>query len=281
MSKKEAATWLFAFASALGNGHKEEGLPCQDACDVLQEEGYTVAVVCDGAGSCAHSDEGAKRVTELAIARFAKDVENTAWHKKEQLPTLKEWREIASASLELISKDLRELAEEKQYEYKSLSCTVIVCIVLPKGLLFAHIGDGRAGYLCDEGWRAGITPFHAEEANATVFITSNIWAHTSEYIGCEVIVRDDISAVCLMSDGCEKAAYECNLYDEVEKKYYDPNRPFAPFFAPNLPMFAQIHSAETPQEEINALWEQFLHTGSNALKIESDDKTMVLGVKIV
>ena len=154
-------------------------------------------------------------------------------------------------------------------------------ITLNDGLLVTHIGDGRAGYLnaADE-WHALITPFHGSEANETVFITSDIWSDDiiDTYLSADV-VAGEVKAFCLLSDGCEKAAFECNLYDAENEVYYDPNRPFPLFFKSNIDIIPKLFENGLSQDEVNTNWQAFLAGGNETLKTESDDKTLILAVK--
>jgi hypothetical protein len=274
--------WTFAFASVIGNSHISEEIPCQDNCKVEEFNGFTIAVVSDGAGSYKHSQTGSKFVAEFSIIYFRELVIKKKWHKNVEFPDNTEWHTHAKKILYKIRKDLENLSIEKEVEFKSLSCTIIVTIILKNGILVTHIGDGRAGYNnFNNEWLPTITPFHGELANQTVFITSDIWAEEiiDSYIESRAI-KDNIKAICLLSDGCEKASFECNLFDKESNSYYDPNRPFPPFFDPNVQILEELKKQDKSQEEINILWESFLTNGNEKLKIESDDKTLILGVNL-
>jgi hypothetical protein len=84
----------------------------------------------------------------------------------------------------------------------------------------------------------------------------------------------------LLSDGCEKSAFECYLYDKEKGKYYDPNRPYPKFLDPNINAIKLLAKQNKTQEEMNLLWLSFLEGGNPQLKNETDDKTMILGVLI-
>ncbi len=90
-----------------------------------------------------------------------------------------------------------------------------------------------------------------------------------------------MTAFCLLSDGCEKASFEVNLFDADTNKYYDPNRPYLPFFEPNIYALQNLYEQQKSQTEINQLWADFLEAGNNKLRIEPDDKTMILAVRSI
>jgi len=273
--------WRFAFASATGNSHTSEDIPCQDHCDVAAHGDFTISVVCDGAGSCEHADIGAKQVVQFCLYHFNNVVRVNNWHKGAALPEAEVWQKMAKQTLYAIKEDLENYSISAELPFKSLGCTVILVITLPGGLLVTHIGDGRAGYMNGEGeWHALITPFHGSEANETVFITSDIWNEeiVDTYVRSKV-VEGDVRAICLLSDGCEKAAFECNLYDAEKEIYYDPNRPYSLFFKSNIEIIPRLFKEGLSQEEVNNNWRSFLEAGNDKLKTEPDDKTLILGVK--
>lgn len=270
--------WLFACASVAGAAHIAQQLPCQDYYAMLSiDEHSGVAVICDGAGSCEHAEDGACQTAGFALTRFA-DYGRQRQHQA--LPAAAEWQNQAANILHEVASDLRQYATKEQLDLASLSCTVIVLLYMPEGLLCAHIGDGRAAYRSERGeWLPLISPFHGEEINSTVFITSDIWHDTAQYIGASV-VDEPVTAFCLLTDGCERASFEVNLLDAETSKYYDPNRPYAPFFEPNIAALRQLYEQGKTTDEVQQLWTSFLTKGNEKLHRESDDKTMILATRI-
>ncbi len=65
-----------------------------------------------------------------------------------------------------------------------------------------------------------------------------------------------------------------------EDKYYDPNKPFAPFFDPNIQILKELVIQGKSQDEINDMWSEFLNNGNPRLRQESDDKTLILAVRL-
>ncbi|MBN9386293.1 MAG: protein phosphatase 2C domain-containing protein [Chitinophagaceae bacterium] len=274
--------WIFASASVIGKAHITRNIPCQDYSKVQRFDNFSIAVVSDGAGSSENSHIGSNKVCEYSLNYFENLVLNRGWNEQDNLPPKELWHELAKQTLCLVKDDLDKFSMSNDLEYKSLSCTIILAIILPSGLLITHIGDGRAGY-CDSNlnWNPLITPFHGELANETVFITSDIWDESviDEYIRSESI-ETDIKAFCLLTDGCENASFECNLFDQDKGIYFDPNRPFPLFFNPNLKILAQLNDQGMTEAEINKLWEKFLEAGNDRLKNEMDDKTMILAISV-
>lgn len=282
-SNPSTAQWVVAYASVIGNGHIQQNIPCQDNCahKKLENSPWGIAVVCDGAGSAAHSEIGSDFVSRNALHCLEEVVLRRKWETAESLPSEADWREESLKALQIVWQRLSTFAKENGYNMQDLACTTLTILYSPFAILVAHIGDGRATYLDGNEWKTLIVPFKGSEANQTVFITSNIW--TKEGVDIYIrthINRGDIRAFGLLSDGCEKGSFEVNIYDEETGKYKDLNRPFIRFFEPNRLGLLQLHKENKTQDEINALWKNFLLEGNKAFKHEVDDKTMILGVLI-
>jgi hypothetical protein len=275
------AQWLIVRTSIPGKLHvdSQPPIPCQDS-NYYEEigEGCGIAVVCDGAGSKEHSHYGSRFVTQKAASYFREIVEQNNWQTSGILPTQAQWHDVAKIAFARIRANLEEYAKELGFDSSSLSCTVIVVIHSPEAILATHVGDGRAAFCNAEGeWKALIKPHKGEEANNTFFITSIDWNEPDKYIE-STIYEEKPFAFTLLSDGCESHSFEVNIYDEQEQKYKDPNRPYPKFFQPLVATLRSLHQSRARREEIDAKWERFIRDGSEKLKNEPDDKTMVLGI---
>jgi hypothetical protein len=278
---KQEHNWTVARASVIGNGHLAAKLPCQDssAHEIISPD-CGIAVVCDGAGSADFAHIGSAAATEASARYFSELVRAQGWHEDDNLPSDSLWQGSAIMALRRVRADLEALAEAKNISIGSLATTAIVVVYTKNGLLTAHVGDGRAGFFDGETWAAAIQPFQGSEANQTVFLTSDIWNETEvlQYVRTAVF-RSNIEAFTLLTDGCEKSAFEVNIFDAETGKYADLNRPFPRFFNPNLAGLKKLREEQKSQEEINKLWADFLKTGTAQFKVETDDKTMILGVR--
>lgn len=272
-------------ASIKGNSHVEMKLPCQDCCGYENiGHGWGIAVTSDGAGSSEHSEIGSAIVVKRTIDHFKQLLTNKGWLQKDILPTDAEWTQSAYNVLKAVYDDLTSFAAKKGMELKSLSATVIVVIHTPYGILTCHVGDGRAGYMNVSGeWFSVITPHKGEEANQTIFITSEFWK-ASNFVMSGVmvpecrVVRDNVRAFTLMSDGCEATSWLCNQCD-ANGRYYDPNKPYKKFYEPLLDNIKNMHEANLPTDERLEKWREFLNSGGK-FAIEPDDKTMILGLVV-
>ena len=267
-------------ASIIGMSHISMKLPCQDNCRYAYlEKGWGIAITSDGAGSAEHSEIGSRIVVERGIHYFRSVIEQKNWIKKGVLPTEAEWNNIAFTTLKAIKTDMEKFSQNKQIDLSSLNATIIVIIHSPIGFLTTHIGDGRAGYKDDSNeWKSLITPHKGEEANQTIFITSDFWnipyfVLSGVMVPESHVIRCKPIAFTLLSDGCEHAAWQCNIKNETTSTYYDPNKPYARFFDPLISKLSK--NATT---NLKTSWIRFLTSGNSSFEKESDDKTMILGV---
>lgn len=280
-----AGHWLAARGSVIGQGHIKHGLPCQDANGwfLLPENlAWGVAVVSDGAGSCANSNLGSARIVSKAGSLFLDLLQQQGWASGKELPDLESWTDMARTILRTVVADLRYYADSESLDFYSLSATVIVVIFGPKGLLVTNVGDGRAAAQRQDGsWQAIMTPFRGEEVNATVFLTSSIWApeKADHFIGSSVH-PGSFRAFALLSDGCEMATFALSKFDEAANRYESLNEPYPPFFNPNVAALIGLHKQGKTEDEINRLWEQLLTNGIQRLADEPDDKTIILAVNL-
>ena len=277
----DKTNWTVAFASVTGNLHIKQNIPCQDSCTYRSlNENWGLGIVSDGAGSSTHAHIGSELTVNLADKHFTELIKTQGWHKDNTFPSEDLWNDVALLTLKKVRHDMEKLATEQGLTLQSLSSTVIVVIHCPFGLMTAHIGDGRAGYYNGVEWKSAITPFQGTFASETIFVTSDIWEEDTvrQYVKSGMI-KEDVKAFVLMTDGCQKGSFEVNIYDPIKNKFSDPNRPFAKFFDPNVQGLHALYRDGKTQAEINQLWSGFLEKGTRQFKAEGDDKTMILGVQ--
>ncbi len=186
----------------------------------------------------------------------------------------------ARAKLELKKQDI--IADiNKPLCARDFNATIILMLLTPRGMLTAHIGDGRMGYKTKDGeWKALMTPHKGDEASSTVFIP-NDWEQTKVpaftmsdvYLPDVRVIHEIPEAVVLMSDGCENITWTHYSKDEAGH-YFDPNKPFPGFFNPLLDEMNEDH---TPESRLDRLIE-IINIGTPAGVTEHDDRTMLLGV---
>lgn len=279
----ETDKWISAWCSKIGSSHILEGLPCQDNSKVeyLEDPDFIITAISDGAGSCENSQIGSSFLVDTAVEKLASSLKLNNWELTEDLDlNQKKWRDEAFLIFTELKADLKSKANEMNLEFKSLSATLIVAISNGNFIACANVGDGRATFRNIESeWSPMVIPTKGEEANQTLFITSDLWDTNikSEYFG-SFFYSNPITAFSLLSDGCERASFEILKYNEEEAKYFDPNNPFKPFFEPNYLNLLRLNKANVDQTKINELWADFIEKGNPKLISETDDKSMILSV---
>lgn len=270
-------------ASVIGLSHIQMNKPCQDYCGYEElENGWGIAITSDGAGSAEHSEVGSKIVVERGIFHFKQKILSKKWMAENMLPTDAEWTQSAYYAFKSVYDDLKIVAEKNGKTLSSLAATAIVLIHTPRGILVSHIGDGRAGYADLNGcWKSIIVPHKGEEANQTIFMTSEFW-NIPNYVMSGVIVpesrviRDVPSAFALMSDGCENTCWLCNRYDEEKQMYGDPNEPYDKFFTSICTSIESMRNTNEHLDDRKTKWANYLLLTGKFAK-EPDDKTMIVG----
>jgi len=200
------------------------------------------------------------------------------------LPKQKEWEKISLNAFKQLRYDLGKYAKIKGLSFEDLACTIIVVIYSPFGILSTHIGDGRAGLRDQKGeWKAILTPHKGEEANQTIFLTSNAWLQEGfKMSGVKVpesnITIDQPSAFTVMSDGCESHSFELGYFDKERQKFVEQNKPYPKFFEPVIATIIDMHEKGMDQKVMLEKWSNFVRAGTEKLAKEPDDKTLIIGV---
>ena len=190
--------WTIAHASVEGTSHARTGTPCQDASDHLLigsgADAVLVCVVCDGAGSAAHSDVG----SSLAVRTF---LDLVALHF-EQDGTLEAIdRSMLIGWLERVAQELALHAEQFGRRVRDYACTFLCAIVGASGAAIGQVGDGAivVSQGADDGWSWVFWPQHGEFANTTNFVTAPDVADLAEFTWAPGRVAE----IAVFSDGIE------------------------------------------------------------------------------
>ncbi len=243
-------SWQLFGASAIGASHIAGDLPCQDAHAYRRTESGFVGVVCDGAGSAAHSDIGARLVCSQVV-----DVLADAITPPETL-TAEVARDRVAWALAGARNRLARRAEAESHDLKDYACTVVGAWMGAHGGWLFHIGDGLgvARFADRETISA---PENGEYANQTFFLTGRDW---TTHLRLTPIERG-CSSVLLMSDGAMSFAMDKGC-----------QQVYAPFFEP-VERFLR-NSAEAPGNEalLATLADERTHG------ITGDDKTLLIAL---
>lgn len=236
--------WRVYASSVIGSSHRQNNLPCQDAFCYRNLGDRLVAVVCDGAGSAAYSEQGAALVARELVEGLAKF---TAVPDEEQVVAL-----IA---------DVREAvllqAKEQQLVAGNFACTVLAAWLGETQSLVLHIGDGVAALTINDEQYFSL-PENGEYANQTWFLTSPDWR---EHLRINQFAGRAMQLV-MMSDGVQPFALNRSC-DAL----------FSPFMDPVVSYLQQV-SEEKGSEAIRATLDD-----PRTWAITGDDKTLLVALR--
>ena len=271
-------------ASIRGRSHIESNTECQDY-HLYQElsEGWSILVVSDGAGSAKHAGRGSKANCTISMKLLSDMIAKNKWIENSILPSELDWH----IEFRTICEKTRLIYQNKVEEMNDgsvvtdFNATLLICIITPKGILSGHIGDGRMGYLSNDGeWKNLITPHKGEEGNQTLFLQSN-WDKphvpalkvSNVYVPETRVVCEIPKAVVLISDGCERSCWECAILDPTIGKYTDVNKPHPGFMNPLIESIV----GEDDSKRFD-LFVDIIDKGTKSCQTERDDKTMLIAM---
>ena len=129
------------------------------------------------------------------------------------------------------------------------------------------------------------TPHKGEEANQTLFLTSDLWVNNDLLVNgtkvpeTNIVSTSDYKAFTLMSDGCEQACFELGYYDSVRDFFVIQNKPYNNFFNPLIEKIKTDYLNNMSKEDIRVFYDNIISSGNEKLKEEMDDKTLFIGIR--
>jgi hypothetical protein len=131
-------TMSIAAASVIGREHRRLDRPCQDAFAIRRGERGVVAVVCDGCGSGAHSELGARLGANLVARILGEQLEAGA-----DLTDVAVWRAACDEVVARLAALVPDLDDDPRIAIGAhLLFTVLAVALLPEGAAVLAIGDG-------------------------------------------------------------------------------------------------------------------------------------------
>jgi hypothetical protein len=288
--------WKAIACSAKGTSHERTGKPCQDYASFIKVNNsgdadkngdILIGAVCDGAGSCKHSDIG----SELAVETSLKYLQSwLKWlkHEKKDLsqPIPSEYaHQVFGQNLTEVQKSFKDLSRPISSEYahqvfgqnltevqksfevkaqelacsrKDFSCTLLVVIATPQWLAAMQIGDGFIVIRQpDSEYELLFQPIKGEYANQTTFITAS---NALQVMQVKVLPRPQ-QFIFASTDGLERLAL-----DDIAKEA----KPHPPFFDD----FRDAIKTRSEAEEKSST-EEWLQS-EKVNKRTDDDKTILL-----
>ena len=256
-------------------------VPCQDCHSFTKvNDIWNIAIVSDGAGSKEHSDVGSDAVCAAFAFYLSNMLKTDKRFANGDIPNERIWDLEFRALLTKFQNELKIHKAFKSYEFGSLAATIVILAYSPKGYLFAHVGDGRAGVKVNGEWKSILTPHKGEEANQTIFSTTIEFINKPTLMMSGVFVPEtkveqcNIEAFVLMSDGCEDGAWatyqKVNLPDG-DFKVEDVNQPRPQTLEELMSVLDQ------KEDEQKGLIIDFITGYNKGFKTEGDDKTILIG----
>jgi hypothetical protein len=203
-SKQEGhavSNWISAAEIRPGILHLKDGMPCQDrvAQDRIGKDIF-VGVVCDGAGSAAHAEEGAALAVETATAKL----KEIAWG--EQPPSVDWAGNHMLTAVEAAKDALKQFAHTQGYALVDLRCTLLAVVATPLWLVAAQVGDGVIVVrgTDSDGYKLIFQPSKGEYANETDFITDGSLKATLRM----KVATGAVQLIFISSDGLEGLSLE-------------------------------------------------------------------------
>lgn len=247
-------TWKTFAASAIGKHHIDHNIPCQDDSAFVTVGDVLVGVVCDGAGSAAHSEIGARECSRLIVSLIVSELGTDSGRNLNKVCS----REFLESAILVVRTRLQYLADESGFEFRDLSCTLVGCIASPSGGCFFHIGDGLAVAEMEGSPPILSLPENGEYANETYFVTASEW---QPRLRITRLPAAQSGCVTLMSDGA--APFVVN---KTRTGLFDP------FMSP-----VSKYLLGANQEDGNVALRDTL-ADERTYEITGDDKTLLIGM---
>lgn len=183
-------SWRVHAAAATGQSHITQSLPCQDAFAHAVQDDALVAVVCDGAGSQAHSHVGSARMSHEVASALLPVLDAALVDEASARSAVERAVDAALASL-------ADEAARLQSPLSSFACTLVGAMAKGDVAWLFHVGDGIGVAVDAAGVQTVSPPHNGEYANETFFVTSAQWRDHLRLVRCEQPAQRFV----LMSDG--------------------------------------------------------------------------------
>lgn len=192
-----------AAGSITGRNHLSMGKNNQDAVDSLITDQVVISVVCDGCGSCAHSEVGARLIARLTVTTIAHHL---------QAALTNDWAFIRYQLLTALQTIVATLGGDVEQTVRNyFLCTIVGVIVTPEDTLLFSLGDGVIllnGRLVPLGMTANNTPpylaygllewLDAEQGSQAM---AKKWAAMSQFQCHDRISTLQVASILIGSDG--------------------------------------------------------------------------------
>lgn len=243
-------SWQAILESSIGVSHQKRGIVCQDYGAYKCFSEVIIGAVADGAGSAKYSEEGATLAVQTALNYLEKNYQKSTWNSE------KDAREIFSQTLGQAQRALYKNAEQKNYQFDDLACTLLLFLATPDFLAAMQIGDGFIVVKpLENSYQLLFYPDKGEYTNETTFITSSTALNQMQVC----LKQGKYPFICASTDGVERLAIRLSDYT-----------PYPGFFEP---FENYIKDFQYRQEDPNYV-KNFL-SSSRLNSRTDDDKTLL------
>jgi len=250
-----AVKWQVFSASAIGTQHRASNAPCQDAVHHVRTENALVGIVCDGAGSASHGQQGADFFTRTLAAHIADTISSANFVASAPEESQHALREAVRTT----RSQLQAMAQEQELDLRDFACTLVASVIHNGHGWFLHIGDGYAVYQSASGESLLSHPENGEFADQTYFVSDEQW---EEHLRVTPIPALEKGAVVgLMSDGTSPFAI-----NRARTGF------FRPFIDPIVAFLRKSGEADGNRALLGVLDDEKTHA------ITADDKTLFLAL---
>ena len=250
--------WKAGGVSVAGFSHLDADIPCQDAhAYKLEDDGWFIGAVADGAGSARLSHIGAEAFINAVLECNLHDLPSKGLDPDG----------ISNALIKIINDTKEELLEKNKLaedgtptSITDFAATLIVVVANHDGGAFFHVGDGSgsAFYLGDIEGAIVSKPENGEYANETYFVTMKNWETHLRV----TTFGGDFDTILLMSDGVTPMAMSKGC-----------SQPFDNFVNPVIEFVRNADNATGDAALINTL------SNEKVRSVTGDDKTLVWAAK--
>lgn len=268
----QATIWQGYMGSSIGKAHIDSHLPNQDSAFYQQHGDYTVAVVCDGAGSA--------RYSEIGSNFFANQIGNWLMSVANTVDLNTDVASKGSASYRLITDSLSTIRAKLEThltpdatlrDYHATVTAILLLASINKALVI-QVGDSpvmttkfatnaqQIDYFTQ--LRIFEDDSKNEYVNETHFITQDNW---QDFLRVEWLDTTDIDLIALMSDGCA---------DLVLQGASQTTQVYRPFFGNLIFNLCQ----NLTDEQGNAIVEQAIANPAT-YRLTGDDKSLIVLLK--
>lgn len=248
--------WRYIADTVRGSSHERSGEDCQDfhVAATAPEAQPTALLACvsDGAGSAAHSRQGAQIACEEIAQRARRCVDQHGGFQAVSRDDVVAWCRAARDAI-------GHRAEAHEHTPRDYACTLSVALADEDHAVFFQIGDGAIVARRSGAYGVVFWPQSGEYANSTNFLTQPDFERQLAFDS----VSGRFDELALFTDGLERLALS-----------FQNQTPHAPFFDP-------LFEAVRQSQDLPALNEQlrtFL-TSTTVQNRSDDDKTVILAAQ--